>query len=159
MNKAPPVPPEQRPTEASATAASKPVRPTLFRRLTMRAQELKREVYALYLAVRDPRTPWFARAMGVLVVAYALSPIDLIPDFIPVLGLLDDLVLVPAGIAIILKMVPAEVMAEHRARAEAMPAGKLVSRAAAVVIVVIWASLAVWGTAWIRGPCAALMPQ
>lgn len=152
MNEAPPVPPEQRPTDGSAPAASKPsaaVRPTLLRRLKMRAQELKREVYALYLAVRDPRTPWFARALGVLVVAYALSPIDLIPDFIPVLGLLDDLVLIPAGIALILKMVPPEVMAEHRARAEAMPAGKLVSRAAAVVIVVVWLTLAVWGTSWL----------
>ena len=142
MNEAPPVPPEQRPTDGA-------VRPTLLRRLKMRAQELKREVYALYLAVRDPRTPWFARALGVLVVAYALSPIDLIPDFIPVLGLLDDLVLIPAGIALILKMVPPEVMAEHRARAEAMPAGKLVSRAAAVVIVVVWLTLAVWGTSWL----------
>lgn len=152
MNEASPVPPEQRPTEGSATAASEPsavVRPTLFRRLNIRAQELKREVYALYLAVRDPRTPWLARAFGVLVVAYALSPIDLIPDFIPVLGLLDDLVLLPAGIALILKMVPPEVMAEHRARAEAMPAGKLVSRAAAVVIVVVWLTLAVWGASWL----------
>jgi uncharacterized membrane protein YkvA (DUF1232 family) len=106
-------------------------------------------VYALYLAVRDRRTPWFARALGVLVVAYALSPIDLIPDFIPVLGLLDDLVLVPAGIALLLRMVPPEVMAEHRARAEAMPEGKLVSRAAAVVIALVWLVAASWGGWWL----------
>ena len=73
-------------------------------RLRQRARSLKRETYALYLAVRDPRTPWYARVLGVLVVGYALSPIDLIPDFIPVLGYLDDLLLVPLGIAVVLKL-------------------------------------------------------
>ena len=124
-------------------------RPTLYQRLKARAHALKREVQALYLAVRDPRTPWYARALGVIVVAYALSPIDLIPDFIPVLGLLDDLILVPAGIALILKMVAPEVMAEYRARVEAMPAGKLVSRAAAVVIVIVLLAAASWGGWWL----------
>lgn len=126
-----------------------PPRPTLYQRLKARAHALKREVHTLYLAVRDPRTRWYARALGVLVVAYALSPIDLIPDFIPVLGLLDDLILVPAGIALILKMIPPEVMAEHRARTEAMPEGKLVSRSAAVVIVLVWLAAAGWGGWWL----------
>src|SRR5215510_13084224 len=84
-----------------------------------RARLLKREVYALYFACRDPRTPWYAKAIAACVVAYALSPIDLIPDFIPVIGYLDDLVIVPLGIALVLKLIPAEIMAEHRALASA----------------------------------------
>ena len=77
-------------------------------RLRDRAKKLKTETRALYLAGRDPRTPWYARLLAAVVVAYALSPIDLIPDFIPVLGYLDDLVLVPLGIALAIKMIPAE---------------------------------------------------
>jgi uncharacterized membrane protein YkvA (DUF1232 family) len=78
---------------------------------------LKKEVHALYLAARDKRTPWYAKAFAGLVAAYALSPIDLIPDFIPVLGYLDDLLIIPAGITLAIKMIPKEVMAEARARA------------------------------------------
>jgi uncharacterized membrane protein YkvA (DUF1232 family) len=107
-----------------------------------RARRLKHETYALYLAYRDPRTPWYARLFAAAVVAYALSPIDLIPDPIPVLGYLDDLVLVPLGIALALRMIPREVMAHARARAEAESANGLpVSRAAAVVIVIVWVVL------------------
>jgi len=120
------------------------LRPTLYQRLKARAHALKREVHALYLAVRGPRARWFARALGVVVVAYAVSPIDLIPDFIPVLGLLDDLVLVPAGIALILRMIAPEVIAEHRAALEATPQARLASRAAAVVIVIVWLAAAGW---------------
>jgi uncharacterized membrane protein YkvA (DUF1232 family) len=113
-----------------------------------RARQLKTETYALYLAYRDPRTPWYARLFAALVVGYAFSPIDLIPDFIPVLGYLDDLVIVPLGVLLALKMIPPAVWAESRERAQrAMAAGKPVSRAAAVVIVSIWLLLAAAGVA------------
>ena len=108
-----------------------------------RARRLKAEVYALYLAYRDPRVPWYARLFAAAVVAYAFSPIDLIPDIIPVLGYLDDLVLVPLGIVLALKMIPAEVMAESRERAkEALREGKPTNWAAASVIIGIWLLLA-----------------
>ena len=81
-------------------------------RWKQRARELKTETYALYLAVKDPRVPWYAKFSALCVVAYALSPIDLIPDFIPVVGYLDDLVLVPIGIALTIKMIPLDVLAE-----------------------------------------------
>lgn len=113
-----------------------------------RARQLKTETYALYLAYHDPRVPWYARVWIAVVVAYAFSPIDLIPDFIPVLGYLDDMVLVPLGIALALRMIPAEVLAESRAQAQAvMAAGKPVNRWAAGVIVLLWVlaiGLAVW---------------
>ncbi len=108
-----------------------------------RARRLKTETYALYLAYRDPRTPWLARVFAAGVVAYAFSPIDLIPDVIPVLGYLDDLVLIPLGVALALRMIPERVMTDSRAKAqEVMRQGKPVSRAAAVVIVLIWLLLA-----------------
>ncbi len=108
-----------------------------------RARRLKREVYTLYLAVRDPRCPWYARLFAGLVVAYAFSPIDLIPDFIPVVGYLDDLILVPLGIAIAIKLIPPQVLHDSRAEAgRVIAAGKPVNRVAAVVIVVIWVALA-----------------
>jgi uncharacterized membrane protein YkvA (DUF1232 family) len=90
---------------------------TPFARLRARARELKIQVHALLLAYRDPRTPWYAKALAALVAAYALSPIDLIPDFIPVLGQLDDLLLVPLGIALAVRLIPREVLADCRARA------------------------------------------
>ena len=112
-------------------------------RLRQRARRLKRETYALFLAYRDPRVPWYARLVAACVVGYAFSPIDLIPDFVPVLGYLDDLVLVPLGIALALRLMPPAVMAESRARADdLLRAGKPVSRVAAVVIVAIWLGLA-----------------
>jgi len=115
-------------------------------RLRKRARSLKAEAYALYLAYRDPRVPLYARIFAAGVVAYAFSPIDLIPDFIPVIGYLDDLVLVPLGIALALKMIPPPVMEECRARAkEVMAQGKPVSLAAAAVIVVVWLLLAALG--------------
>jgi uncharacterized membrane protein YkvA (DUF1232 family) len=108
-----------------------------------RARQLKAEVYALYLAYRDPRVPWYAKVLAACVVGYALSPIDLIPDFIPVLGYLDDLVLIPLGIALTLRLIPPEVLDECRARARAeLAEGKPVTRAAAAVIVAIWVGLA-----------------
>jgi uncharacterized membrane protein YkvA (DUF1232 family) len=108
-----------------------------------RARQLKTETYAIYLAYRDPRVPWYARLFAACVVGYAFSPIDLIPDFIPILGYLDDLVLVPTGIALALKMIPPAVMKECRERArEVVTEGKPTSRAAALVIVAIWLLLA-----------------
>jgi uncharacterized membrane protein YkvA (DUF1232 family) len=108
-----------------------------------RARSMKVEVYALYLAYRDPRVPLYARLFAACVVAYAFSPIDLIPDPIPVLGYLDDLVLIPLGVALARKMLPPEVLAECRERSrQLMAQGKPVNRAAAVVIVAIWLALA-----------------
>ncbi|MFM2129238.1 MAG: hypothetical protein RL477_784 [Pseudomonadota bacterium] len=101
------------------------------------ARTVKRDVHALYLASRDPRVPWYAKALAVVVAAYALSPIDLIPDFIPVLGYLDDVILVPLGILLVIRLIGPEIMAEHRALAAAATV-RPVSRAAAAVIVVLW---------------------
>ena len=110
--------------------------------LRERAYALKREVYALYMAIRDPRTPWYAKLIGAVIVAYALSPLDLIPDFIPVLGLLDDLILLPAGIALVLKLIPIEVMAACREKAKVELAGKkLVSKTAAAIVILVWAAV------------------
>lgn len=107
-----------------------------------RVAALKRETLALYLAARHPRTPWYARMLVAAVAAYALSPIDLIPDFVPVLGLVDDVVLLPIAIALALRLVPADVIAECRTRAaEAFAAGRPVSRRAAVAIVLVWLGL------------------
>jgi uncharacterized membrane protein YkvA (DUF1232 family) len=114
------------------------------------ARQLKLEVVALYLCYRDPRVPWYARIFAGAVVAYAFSPIDLIPDFIPVLGLLDDLVLVPLGVWLALKMIPAEVMAESRAQAgEFLRKGRPVNWAAAFVIIGVWLSVAALGAAFL----------
>ncbi len=108
-----------------------------------RARQLKQEAYAMYLALRDPRVPWYARLVAACVVGYAFSPIDLIPDFVPVLGYLDDLIIVPLGIALALKMIPADVMAECRARSQAVMAeGKPVNRVAAGIIIAIWLMVA-----------------
>ncbi|MBL8966403.1 MAG: DUF1232 domain-containing protein [Spirochaetaceae bacterium] len=108
-------------------------------RLKARAKTLKHETYALYLAVREPGVPWYAKALAALVVGYALSPIDLIPDFIPILGYLDDLVLIPAGIALAVKLIPAETLAACRTRAETELAGrKLTSKTAAAVVILLW---------------------
>src|ERR1700726_4927763 len=104
-----------------------------------RARNLKRDVVAIALAVRDPRVPWYAKAVGACVIAYALSPIDLIPDFVPVLGYLDDVIIVPLGILIVVKLIPPEIIAEHRALAAAAQ-GRPVSHTAAIVIVVVWAA-------------------
>ena len=111
--------------------------------LKKRARRLKAELYALYLAYRDPRVPWYARVFAAGVVAYAISPIDLIPDFIPILGYLDDLILVPLGIVLALRMIPPEVMAECRERAsELSSGGRPTSWVAADVIIGIWLLLA-----------------
>ncbi|MFN8547483.1 MAG: YkvA family protein [Candidatus Eisenbacteria bacterium] len=116
----------------------------IFRRLLPRARALRTEVWAIALAARDPRTPWAARALGWIAVAYALSPIDLVPDFIPVLGQLDDLVLVPAAFALVLRLVPPQVMRECREKAAIQTARvKRAAWIAAGVIVALWL-LSLW---------------
>lgn len=111
--------------------------------LKHQAKKLKIETYALYLAIRDPRVPLFARIFAGFVVGYAFSPIDLIPDFIPVIGYIDDLILVPLGIRIAISMIPKNVMIESREKAqEIMGQGKPVNRVAAVIIISIWLILA-----------------
>jgi uncharacterized membrane protein YkvA (DUF1232 family) len=115
----------------------KPGRRSIFDAWKRWARALKQEAHALYLVARDPRVPWYAKAVALVVAAYALSPIDLIPDVIPVLGYLDDLIIVPAGIALVIRLVPPPIMAEHRATAAAAPT-RPVSRTAATAIVAIW---------------------
>jgi len=116
-----------------------------------RARELETEVYAMYLAYRDPRVPWYARVFAACVVGYAFSPIDLIPDPIPILGYLDDLVLVPLGVTLAIKMIPPTVLAECREQArEVMKQGQPVSRAAAAVIIAIWVLLVVGAVVFLR---------
>jgi len=117
----------------------------MFPALRAWAGRLKRDVVALWLAARDPRTPWHAKALAGAVAAYALSPIDLIPDFIPILGWLDDLLIVPAGIWLAVRWVPPPLMAEFRERAAATVRPR--SRTAAAVIVALWlaaAGLLLW---------------
>ncbi len=114
------------------------------------AQRLKADTYAVYFVVQDSRTPWYAKALAAVVVGYALSPIDLVPDFIPVLGYLDDLILVPAGIWLVIKLVPSAVMDESRVRAAALlELDRPVSKTAAAVIVVIWIALSALFVGWV----------
>ena len=104
-----------------------------------RARQLSAQTYALYLAYRHPRTPWYAKVFAALVVGYVFSPIDPIPDFIPGVGLLDEMLVVPIGILIAAKMIPQEVLEECREKAWEVAEGeKPVSRAAAVVVVTVW---------------------
>jgi uncharacterized membrane protein YkvA (DUF1232 family) len=101
------------------------------------ARNLRRDSHAIYLASRDPRVPWYAKALAIAVAAYALSPIDLIPDFIPVVGYLDDLVIVPLGIWLVVSLIPEDVMAECRARADEI-GQRPVSRAGMMAIIAVW---------------------
>ncbi len=124
---------------------------TFFDQLKSRARLLKKEVYAIASAARDPRTPWYAKALILLIVAYALSPIDLIPDFVPVLGYLDDLLIIPAGIWLAIRLIPAEVMEEARATASA-PArsersrrlDRTAGRLGAAIIILVWVLAILW---------------
>lgn len=120
--------------------------PTLQKRieaLKQRALVLRREVYTLYLSYRDPRVPWYAKVFAGAVVAYAFSPVDLIPDFVPVLGYLDDLVLIPLGTSLAIKMIPAEVLKEYRQRAkEMLESGEPTNWWVAAVIIALWVAIA-----------------
>jgi uncharacterized membrane protein YkvA (DUF1232 family) len=112
-----------------------------------RTKQLKSEMYALYLAYKDPRVPWYARLFAACVVGYAFSPIDLIPDPIPILGYLDDLILIPIGVALAVKMIPKDVLDECREKAqEAMSEGKPINWVAAGLIIALWILLAAFAT-------------
>ncbi len=104
----------------------------------MKAKELKREAYALYLCSRHPRTPLHAKLFALFIVGYAMSPIDLIPDFIPVIGYIDDLVLIPLGIALLIKMMPKDVLEECRVGARSLQTDKPVGWIGATIVICIW---------------------
>jgi len=117
----------------------------MLEKLKSRARALKHEAFAVYIAAKDPRTPWYAKVIAFLTIAYALSPIDLIPDFIPILGYLDDIILVPAGIALAIRLIPAEVMDAARltaAQAEGRP--NRLGIVGAVFITLIWILILIW---------------
>ncbi len=125
----------------------------MLENMKQRARHLKTETYALYLAARDPRTPWYAKLLVAGIVAYALSPIDLIPDFVPVLGYLDDLILIPLGVTLAIKLIPGSVLTECRIQAqETFKNGKPVSRTAGAVVVVVWILLAALCIVWLVRP-------
>ena len=113
------------------------------------ARGIKRDVHALYLAARDERVPWHAKAVAIAVAAYALSPIDLIPDFIPVLGYLDDLFIVPIGILLAVRLVPRALMAEFRAAAISADGERVIGRFGAAIIVVLWVLGIALGVVWV----------
>ena len=115
----------------------------MFKTMTDWAHALKRDIAALWLAVRDPRVPLLAKITAASIVAYALSPIDLIPDFIPVLGYLDDLIILPLGIWVVVRLIPAPLMAELRQAALAMPR-RPASMAGLAAILLIWTGIALW---------------
>ncbi len=134
---------------ASPGHASPRRRPAWYSGLKRRARKLKRQIWALSLALKDPRTPWMARIIIGFTVVYAVSPIDLIPDFIPILGQLDDLVVLPGLIALALRLIPRDVMARCRREAwRHLEAGDRVktpaATAASIIFVVIWALLILW---------------
>jgi uncharacterized membrane protein YkvA (DUF1232 family) len=110
----------------------------VIQRLKDRARALKREAYAIYLAARDPRTPWYAKALVFFVVAHTFSPIDLIPDFIPILGYLDDLIITPGGLWLAVRLIPPEVLAEARVTAAARDVDSSVGKIGAALIILIW---------------------
>ena len=124
----------------------------MWRRIKDWARAIKRDVHALWLAARDPRVPWYAKAVAICVAAYALSPIDLIPDFIPVLGYLDEVVILPLGIVLAVRLVPPDLMAEFRQEADRL-GGRPASRAGAAMIIVLWllAAAALLWAFWPRG--------
>ena len=109
----------------------------MLSRIKAWAHRVNRDGYAIYLASRDPRMPWYAKGLAVAIAAYALSPIDLIPDFIPVIGYLDDLVILPLGIWLVVSLIPGEVMVEYRAKASEA-AQRPTSRAGMIAIILVW---------------------
>jgi uncharacterized membrane protein YkvA (DUF1232 family) len=112
------------------------------------ARAIRLDAHAIYLASRDPRVPWYAKAVAISIAAYALSPIDLIPDFIPVLGYLDEAIILPLGVALVVRLIPPDIMAEYRAAAS-IAIDQPSSKAGAAVVVAIWlllATLAGWAT-------------
>ena len=128
--------------------------PTMLERIKQWARAIKRDVIALWIAARDSRVPWYAKALAGAIAAYALSPVDLIPDFIPVLGYLDDLVIVPVGILLVVRLIPASLMAEFREHATVI-AQRPRSTSAAVIIIVIWVAVAALAGWWLWWSLAA----
>ncbi len=118
-------------------------------KLKVHAHALKREAFAVYLAAKDSRTPWYAKAAAFITIAYAFSPIDLIPDFIPVLGYLDDLLIVPAGIALAIRLIPAEVLEEARETVATKGVERSVGYVGAGIIIVIWILTIIWSVSMI----------
>jgi uncharacterized membrane protein YkvA (DUF1232 family) len=116
----------------------------MLKKLKVWASKLKEDIYTLYLASRDPRIPFAAKVVVVITVAYAFSPIDLIPDFIPVLGYLDDLLLLPIGIWLSIKLIPAEVLSEYRQQAKERLVRKKPNYIVAFLIILLWILLALW---------------
>ena len=110
----------------------------MLEKLRSRARALKNEVFTVYLAAKDPRTPWYAKGIAFCTIAYALSPIDLIPDFVPILGYLDDLFIVPAGITLAIKLIPPEVLEEARKTAAAQGFDRRVGYVGMALIILVW---------------------
>ena len=117
----------------------------MFEKLRSRARALKNEAYAIYLAAKDPRTPWYAKALIYIVVAHTFSPVDLIPDFIPILGYLDDLIITPLGIALAIRLIPADVLAEARLTVATHGMERRVMYVGAGIIIIIWILAIIWG--------------
>ncbi|MBE0700023.1 MAG: DUF1232 domain-containing protein [Anaerolineaceae bacterium] len=119
--------------------------------LKQKARHLKQEAHALLIAYRDPRVPWYAKAIILFVIAHTFSPIDLIPDFIPVLGYLDDLIITPVGIALAIRIIPPEVMEEARAKAASLPeSSKPISWIYAGLVIIVWIILLIAIFQWAR---------
>lgn len=119
--------------------------------LKQRLRQLKTETYVLYLAYRDPRVAWYAKAFIFVIAAYALSPVDLIPDFIPVLGYIDDLIILPVGVFLALKMVPKEVLEDCRKKADTEPIAGKAKWIAALIIILVWLLVTYFLVKLIRG--------
>jgi uncharacterized membrane protein YkvA (DUF1232 family) len=123
---------------------------SLFTDLKKSTSSFKVEVVALFLAARDPRTPWYAKVLAGAIAAYAFSPIDLIPDFVPILGYVDDVILIPIGVAFVIKLIPIPVLADCRARANELRGRKKPKRwIAGAVIVAVWVAVAGLCTVWV----------
>jgi uncharacterized membrane protein YkvA (DUF1232 family) len=123
----------------------------MLEKLKAYAHALKKETYAIYLAARDPRTPWYAKALIFFVVAHTFSPIDLIPDFIPILGYLDDLIITPGGIWLAVRLIPPEVLAEARATAATRDVDRRLGLIGAIIIILVWIIAVIGGIyLWLR---------
>jgi uncharacterized membrane protein YkvA (DUF1232 family) len=123
---------------------------TMLQRWKQWAHRLKTETYALYYAYKDPRVPWYAKLLAAFVVAHTLSPIDLIPDFIPILGYLDDLIITPLGLALVLRMIPEEVMVDARQKAEiSIEKSDRAARVGMIIVLCIWALIAILVIFWL----------
>lgn len=116
----------------------------MFERLKARARTFEQETLAIYIAARDPRTPWYVKALIFFVVAHTFSPIDLIPDFIPILGYLDDLIITPGGIWLAVRLIPAAVMEDARAAAATRGVNRSVGIVGALIVILAWALIAAW---------------